>query len=72
MYIEKLNLNSENEKITSLDFQAHGDMNRLAISSLHQIKIYHIPLKDKCLRNNKINIEFFFLNIDKYLLSYFG
>ncbi|CRH02710.1 conserved Plasmodium protein, unknown function [Plasmodium relictum] len=67
MYIEKLNLNSENEKITSLDFQPHNKLNRLAISSLHQIKIYHIPIYDTTIKN-KVNIELLFISNDHKLV----
>lgn len=47
MYIEKLNLSSENAKITSLDFQPNTDLNRLAISSLHQIKVIRARQEDR-------------------------
>ncbi|SCN63358.1 WD repeat-containing protein, putative [Plasmodium chabaudi chabaudi] len=67
MYIEKLNLSSENAKITSLDFQPNTDLNRLAISSLHQIKIYNIPHYDVNTKN-KLKIDLLFVSNDHNLV----
>ncbi|CXJ23644.1 WD repeat-containing protein, putative [Plasmodium berghei] len=67
MYIEKLNLSSENAKITSLDFQPNTDLNRLAISSLHQIKIYSIPHYNINTKN-KLKIDLLFVSNDHNLV----